>query len=702
MHKSLRAIVSNRILLLLVILFLFTGAYGRTLEEIKRSGKIYVAFSPGDLESIDYDLALEFARYLNVELIEVHIEWDEAFMRNGIIPPDLETNPDLRYTPDALKNADIICSTFTIIEWRKKLFGFGETMFSAELLLINKEEETPQGFEELSNKRIAYQRSTTFEQHLNEINMTLDEQIELVMTTSTEESKQMLVDGSVYGIVLDADEALTFNASHEQQYKIAFPISDITRTAWALEKNNPLIQEVENFFEAISSNGVLDDLFQERFGITYNSYVDQLSSGQKLDRYQRDLEQILASRKLIVALRERDFVYHENGPKQFMHALAEEFAEYLGVSLEFVVTPSFEKYWECDNGFVIRDSAYCPEWFNYFDLAAETFSPMEWRSNKVNMVPVYPSAYTVVARKELEINSLDDLKNLRGVTAVETLYEDVLKSNRITNYYYEKVNNFIPDVQSGKADYTILYNTFIELSAYPDLEEKLELGSVNVSWALRKDQPELQKELEKFISKSREEGLIGILVKALRGNSLQAPEAVINSYYESFQTGQLPYVNYGAGSGLPQEDVFSIFQDQKGYMWFGTNSGAVRYNGREMRVFNHEQGLPGNSVRDIEQDSSGTMYFATTNGIAKFSGDSTISILWEGISFHSIFIDSKDKQWFIGDDGIYVESLDGRVLYFNSEHTILPGVVYNITEDPASQNILLATNEGIYMYDPGM
>ncbi|MCK5692825.1 MAG: transporter substrate-binding domain-containing protein, partial [Bacteroidales bacterium] len=684
----------------MIALFLFTGAYGRTLDEIKRSGKIYVAFSPGDLESIDYDLALEFARYLNVELIEVHIEWDEAFMRNGIVPPDLETNPELSYTPDVLNKADIICSTFTIIEWRKKLFGFAETMLSAELLLINSQEETPKTFEELANKRIAFQGSTTFEQHLRDINSTLIEQMELVMTVSTEVSKQMLVEGSVYGIILDADEALTFNASQDQQYKIAFPISDITRTAWALEKNNPLIQEVENFFEAISGNGVLDELFHKRFGITYNSYVDQLSSGQKLERYQRDLDEILASRKLVVALRERDFIYHENGTKQFMHALAEEFAEYLGVSLEFVVTSSFEKYWQCDNGYVIRDSAYCPDWFNYFDLAAEIFSPMEWRNSKVNMVPVYPSAYTVVARKEAGIESLEDLKNFRGVTAVETIYEDVLKNNGITNYYYEQINNFIPDVLSGKADYTILFNTFTELSVYPELEEKFDLGSVDVNWALRKDQPELQKELEKFLNKSRQGGLIGILIKALRGNSLQSPEAVINNYYESFQTGQLPYVTYGANSGLPQEDIFSIFQDQKGYMWFGTNSGAVRYNGREMQVFNHDQGLPGNSVRDIAQDSSGIMYFATTSGIAKFSGDSTIAILWEGISFHTVFIDSQDKRWFIGDDGIYQESADGRVLYLNEEYTILPKIVNNICEDPGSQTILLATIEGVFSYDP--
>ena len=121
MPRSLHINASIRICVLLIVLFFFTGAYGRTLDEIKRSGKIYVAFSPGDLESIDYDLALEFARYLNVELIEVHIEWDEAFMRNGILPPDLESNPELRYTPDALKKCDII---FVAIHSKKPLVTY--------------------------------------------------------------------------------------------------------------------------------------------------------------------------------------------------------------------------------------------------------------------------------------------------------------------------------------------------------------------------------------------------------------------------------------------------------------------------------------------------------------------------------------------------------------------------------------------------
>ena len=689
----------RKLLFILLVSLFFTGMSGRSIGEIKRSGKIYVAFTSDDLKNINYDLALEFARYLNVELIEVAIDWDEAFMKDGAIPPNLETDPDISYTPDALKKADIICSTFTIIEWRKKLFGFAETLQSAELLMINKNEEIPGGFDELDGKQIAFMGATTFEQHLKEINASIGNGILLVPTKSSVETKRLLQNKEVYGIVLDADEALNFNVTSEQKYKIAFPISDITRTAWAVDKNNPLIQEVENFFETIASNGVLDEIFYHRFEITYSSYLDRLSKNLRIERYQRDLDEIMASKKIVVALRERNFIYRDGGQKQFMHALAEEFADYLGVTLEFVVTSYFAKYWETKEGTVYRDSFYTPDWFNYFDLACEIIAPLDWRTNKVNMVPVYPSAYTVVARKGTEINSLEDLKKLRGVTGGETVYEDILVENEISNYYYERVNNFIPDVAAGKADYTIIYNAFYELSAYPDLEVKMELGQLDVSWALRKDQPELQKEVENFIARSRQQGLIGILLKALRGNTLQAPEAFINSYYESFQTGQLPYVNYGADDGLPQEDIFSIFQDRKGYMWFGTNSGAVRYNGREMLVFNHEQGLPNNSVRDIKQDSSGTMYFATANGIAKFRNDTAFEILLEGVSFNKAFIDSRDNRWFIGDDGIYLEKLDGEIRFLNAEFSVLPDLIYHITEDPGTGHLLFATILGVFMYD---
>ena len=57
--------------LILLLLFLTIAGWSKSIEEIKRSGKIYIAFTSSDLKNINYDLAREFASYLNVELIEV-------------------------------------------------------------------------------------------------------------------------------------------------------------------------------------------------------------------------------------------------------------------------------------------------------------------------------------------------------------------------------------------------------------------------------------------------------------------------------------------------------------------------------------------------------------------------------------------------------------------------------------------------------
>ena len=58
-----------------------------------------------------------------------------------------------------------------------------------------------------------------------------------------------------------------------------------------------------------------------------------------------------------------------------------------------------------------------------------------------------------------------------------------------------------------------------------------------------------------------------------------------------------------------------------------------------------------------------------------------MEILWEGIAFQHIFIDSKDNRWFMGDDGIYLESPGGETRYLNAEHPVLPRVIYKLTED---------------------
>lgn len=72
--------------------------------------------------------------------------------------------------------------------------------------------------------------------------------------------------------------------------------------------------------------------------------------------------------------------------------------------------------------------------------------------------------------------------------------------------------------------------------------------------------------------------------------------------------------------GLSQAYVYAITQDRRGYMWFGTQGGLNRFDGREFKVFRSnplESGsLPHNTVRDLIVCDAGRLWVATDRGVA--------------------------------------------------------------------------------------
>ncbi len=88
--------------------------------------------------------------------------------------------------------------------------------------------------------------------------------------------------------------------------------------------------------------------------------------------------------------------------------------------------------------------------------------------------------------------------------------------------------------------------------------------------------------------------------------------------------GQQPvYFNYTVKDGLPSNTVYSSFQDSKGYMWFGTDRGVVRYDGYEFSVYTTSDGLADNVIFDIFEDSSHRIWFACNNGNACYYFNNT-------------------------------------------------------------------------------
>lgn len=73
------------------------------------------------------------------------------------------------------------------------------------------------------------------------------------------------------------------------------------------------------------------------------------------------------------------------------------------------------------------------------------------------------------------------------------------------------------------------------------------------------------------------------------------------------------FKHYTVEDGLPSSEVYSAFQDSKGYMWFATDAGVSRFNGYEFKNFDSKDGLTDNTVFLITEDSKGRIWFGTFN-----------------------------------------------------------------------------------------
>ncbi|OYT15227.1 MAG: hypothetical protein B7C24_14135 [Bacteroidetes bacterium 4572_77] len=88
----------------------------------------------------------------------------------------------------------------------------------------------------------------------------------------------------------------------------------------------------------------------------------------------------------------------------------------------------------------------------------------------------------------------------------------------------------------------------------------------------------------------------------------------INDFYSKFD-------NYSIQNGLSNNTIRVIFQDQYGYMWFGTADGLNKFDGYEFTTYLNKKGdstsLSHNHINDITEDIYGNLWVATQNGLNK-------------------------------------------------------------------------------------
>ncbi len=77
---------------------------------------------------------------------------------------------------------------------------------------------------------------------------------------------------------------------------------------------------------------------------------------------------------------------------------------------------------------------------------------------------------------------------------------------------------------------------------------------------------------------------------------------------------KLQFDNYDIRDGLPSNVIMDIIQDQKGYMWFGTQVGVSRFDGYRFVNYGIAEGLPFIDVERLMEDRQGRIWAGTLEG----------------------------------------------------------------------------------------
>ena len=74
--------------------------------------------------------------------------------------------------------------------------------------------------------------------------------------------------------------------------------------------------------------------------------------------------------------------------------------------------------------------------------------------------------------------------------------------------------------------------------------------------------------------------------------------------------------------GLSHNSIISIYQDERGFMWFGTRNGVSLYNGKNFKIYQKEKDNPNsilyNDIYHITGDQNGHVYIMTNRGISAY------------------------------------------------------------------------------------
>ncbi len=187
------------------------------------------------------------------------------------------------------------------------------------------------------------------------------------------------------------------------------------------------------------------------------------------------------------------------------------------------------------------------------------------------------------------------------------------------------------------------------------------------------------------------------------------------SQFPILENNTLKFEKLKPEEGLFHNSVTTIFQDAKGYMWFGSFNGLYKYDGYHFQLYkkniDNDTSLIGNDILSVHEDHDGKIWIGTKNGLCWYDRNtndfftnipSTDPSDFFSISNvpNCIYEDSYKTLWVGTDIGLYQLIKNGKGYklshYKNNDKkgSLSHNFVKAITEDK-NNNLWIATKNGL-------
>jgi len=223
------------------------------IERIKKTGVLRLItnnsintyyFYNGKPTGFEYDLAREFARFLNVDIDIVTPGWNNIFSY-------LEQG-----------KGDFIAAGLAITRERLEKVNFSIPYMTIQQHIVHhKLVFGPKNIEDLAFRTIHVRRGTSYHSRLEEIkNSGVDVNYILHDNTPTEELIGMVYDREIKFTVADSNIAY-LNQRHFPDIRIGIPIQEKESLAWAVNKNDSqMLEQINKFFLYANETGILKQI----------------------------------------------------------------------------------------------------------------------------------------------------------------------------------------------------------------------------------------------------------------------------------------------------------------------------------------------------------------------------------------------------------------------------------------------------------